>query len=87
MNHTISQQRNSRDTKNNGISLFLSQVKNVPLRFFELQSLQKNSFHSESDEEKLQNQILRNSIGNDIVPQVILGGTRLTGVGVVHQNF
>ena len=36
---------------------------------------------------KLQNQLLKHNRGDDTLPQAILGGTRLTGVGGAHNKF
>ena len=85
---TVSLKRNSKDTKDNGISPWISQAKTRLCAFdqiFELQSLSKTVFIV-SLAKRLHNQFLHSSIGDGTLPQAILGGTR-PKVGGAHDFF
>ena len=53
---------------------------------FELQSLSQTVFIV-SRVRKLLNQFLQHNTGDGTLPQAILGGTRLTGVGGAHNKI
>ena len=79
----ISLQRNSEDTKDNGISPWTSQAKMGLWNFdpiFELLSLSK-IVYTASQANKLKSQFLQNNTGDGIPLQAHRGGTSLNGIG------
>ena len=83
---TISLQRNSKDTKDNGISPWTSQAKMGLCDFDPIFELSKTVF-TVSLANRLQNQFLQHNIGDGTLPHAIPGGRRLTRVGGAHNIF
>ena len=85
---TISLQRNSKDTKDNGILHWSKQAKIGLWNFdliFEPLSWWKVVFPTSQN--KLQNSFLHHNLGNGIRPQAHHGGTSLNGIGGAHKIF
>ena len=87
--HVLSPNRNSRDTKDSGVSHWISRAKMRRCDFdlvFELQSQSKTVF-IENQAKKLLNPCLLNKIGDGTLPRAIHGGTGTRPkVGGAHER-
>ena len=86
--HVPTLKRNSKDTKDTGISRWINRARARLCDFdqtFELQSLSKTVFIV-NQVRKLQNQYLYRNTGDGTLLSAILGGTR-PKVGGAHDNF